>query len=100
MVNQRERSNGRKMTSQFTVYSDQTNQGKIVVGLKKLVTFIAAVVNPTMEVKSKKERIQIIVKVGAHHLDLSGITWEEVRNNLSCQAIQDQIVNWSIDQIG
>ena len=47
-----------------------------MVDLKKLVTFIAGVVNATMEVKSKTERIQIIVKAAAHHLYISGMTWQ------------------------
>ncbi len=49
-----------------------------MVDLKKLVTFISRVVNATVEVKSKTERIQIIIKAAAHHLDCSGMTWEEV----------------------
>ncbi len=42
-----------------------------------------------MEIKSKTERIQIIVKA-AVHLNISGLTWEEVRNYLSAQASQEQ----------
>lgn len=52
----------------------QSNEGKVMVNLKKLVTFVAGVVNATMEVKSKTERIQTIIKAAAHHLDLSGMT--------------------------
>jgi len=37
---------------------------------KKIVTFIAGVINATAEVRSKTERIQIIVKAAIHHLDL------------------------------
>ncbi len=46
-----------------------------------------------MAVKSKTEKkVQINVKAAAHHFDLSGVTWEEVRNDLSVQASQDQSV--------
>ena len=47
----------------------------------------------TVEVKSKTERIQIIVKAAAHHLDISGMVWEKGRNDLSTQASQEQIGN-------
>ena len=73
------------------IEADQTNESKVMVDLKKLVTFIAGVVNVTMDIKSKTERIQIIVKAAA--LDISGMTWEEVRNELSTQASQEQIGN-------
>lgn len=56
---------------------------------KRLVTFIAGVINATADVKSKTERIQIIVKAAAHHLDMKGIRWEEVRDELSIQASQE-----------
>lgn len=48
-------------------------------------------INTTMEVKSKTERIQIIVKAAVHHLDIKEMTWEEVRNELSSQASQEQV---------
>ncbi len=35
-------------------------------GKKKLVTFIAGVINATAEIKSKTERIQILVKAAIH----------------------------------
>lgn len=69
--------------------SDQAIEGRVMVDLKRLVTFIAGVVNATMEVKSKTERIQIILKAAAHHLDVTELTWEEVRSDLSTQASQD-----------
>ncbi len=66
------------------------NKEKVLVDLKKLVIFIAGVVNATMEIKSKTERIQIIVKAAVHHLNISGLTWEEVRNDLSAQASRNK----------
>lgn len=90
-VNQRggvdERSSARKQT---TKESEQTSEGKVMIDLKKLVTFIAGVINATMEVKSKTERIQIIVKAAVNHLNISGLSWEEVRNDLGIQASQEQ----------
>lgn len=56
---------------------------------KKLVTFIAGVINATSEIKSKTERIQIIVKAAVHHLELVGLKWEEVRDELNVQSSQD-----------
>lgn len=58
---------------------------------KRMVTFIAGVINATAGVKSKTERIQIIVKAAIHHLGLREIKWEEVREELSAQASQEQL---------
>ena len=49
---------------------------------KKLVTFIASVINNTAGVESKRQKIQLIVKAAVHHLGLVGMTWEEVRDEL------------------
>lgn len=68
---------------------EEVSEKKMLIEVKKLVTFIAGVINTTMEIKSKTERIQVIVKAGAHHLDVSGIAWEEVRNDMNAQASQD-----------
>lgn len=54
-----------------------------------MVTFIAGVINATSEIRSKTERIQIIVKVAIHHLDMAGLKWEEVRNELSVHSSQE-----------
>lgn len=67
------------------------NEERMMLDLKKLVTFITGVINATMEIKSKTERIQIIVKAAAHHLGLSDLSWEEVRNDLSSQASHEQL---------
>ncbi len=37
----------------------------------------------------KTERIQIIVKAAIHHLDMTGLQWEEVRDELSVQSSQE-----------
>ncbi|KAI2660328.1 putative RNA-directed DNA polymerase from transposon BS [Labeo rohita] len=48
----------------------QDNQGKMMqVNVRKLVTFIAGVINGTAEIKSKTERIQLIVMAAERHLD-------------------------------
>lgn len=57
-----------------------------MVELKKMVTFITAVINSTMNVKSKSERTQIIVKAAECNLGLSGLSWEEVSKDLYYQA--------------
>lgn len=56
---------------------------------KKLVTFIAGVINATHEIKSKTERIQVIVKAAEHHLDMIGLKWEEINDELRMQASQE-----------
>ena len=56
---------------------------KMLEDKKRLVTFIAGVMNVTADVQSKTERMQIIVKAAVHHLDVRGIRWEEVRDELS-----------------
>lgn len=72
---------------QRVVNREQDDKRKMWEEKKKLVTFIAVVINATVEVKSKTERIQIIVKAEVHHLDMRGL--EEVRDNLSVQASQE-----------
>lgn len=52
---------------------EESVERKMLVEVQKLVTFITGVINATMEIKSKTERIQVIVKAAAHHLDVSGI---------------------------
>lgn len=49
---------------------------------KKLVTFIAGAINATAGIKSKTERIQVIVIAAVHHLGMEGLKWEEVRDEL------------------
>lgn len=80
---------GSGMTRQNMEVQEEMNEKKTLIDVKKLVTFIAGVINATMEIKSKTERIQIIVKAAVHHLEVSELTWEEVRNNLNAQASQD-----------
>ncbi len=62
---------------------EQTKDGKVLIDLKKLIIFIAGVINATTEAKSKTWRIQIIVKAAVNHLNLTELSWEEVRNELS-----------------
>lgn len=68
---------------------EQLKQGKVLIDLRKLIIFIAGVINATTEAKSKTERIQIIVKAAVNHLSLNDLSWEEVRNELSAQASQE-----------
>ncbi|XP_067275529.1 uncharacterized protein [Pseudorasbora parva] len=56
---------------------------------KKIVIFIAGVINATAEIRSKTERIQIIVKAAIHHMGMTGLKWEEVRDELSVQSSQE-----------
>lgn len=45
-----------------------------------MVTLIAGVINATAKIRSKMERIQIIVKAAIHHLEMAGLKWEELRD--------------------
>ncbi len=67
----------------------QRTSDKIYVDKKDLVTFIAGVINSTAEVKSKNDKIQLVVKAAVNHLGLVGLTWEEVRENLTNQSSQE-----------
>lgn len=49
---------------------------------KKLSTFMSGVINATGGIKSKTERIQVIVIAAVHHLGMEGLKWEEVRDEL------------------
>lgn len=62
---------------------------KIEEEKKKMVTFVAGVINATSDVKSKTERIQIIVKAACHSLDMKNIRWEDIRGELISQASQE-----------
>lgn len=70
----------------------QRTNDRIYVDKKALVTFIAGVINSTAEVKSKSDKIQLVVKAAVNHLGIVGLTWEEVRENLTNQSSQG--VSW------
>ena len=53
------------------------------------VTFIAGVINSMAELKSKNDQIQLVVKAAVSHEGLVGLTWEEVRENLTNQSSQE-----------
>jgi len=73
----------------ITQEQQQSNhEGKYVTKME-LVTFIAGVINCTAEVKSKNEKIQLVVKAAVNHLGLVGLTWEEVREILTNQSSQE-----------
>lgn len=83
---------GEKKNKENEVVMDSQQQNKsekIYVKKIELVTFIAGVINSTAEVKSKNEKIQLIVKAAVNHLGLVGLTWEEVREILTNQSSQE-----------
>lgn len=51
------------------------------------MTFIAGIINNTAEVKSNSDQIQPVDKA-VNNLGLVGLTWEEVKQNLTNQSIQ------------
>lgn len=70
---------------------EQARDGELWVDLKKLITFIAGVINTKME--SKSEMIQIIMKAAngqeSSHLNISELIWEESKDELSAQTSQE-----------
>lgn len=74
----------------FETKQVRLNEGNMIqVDIRKLVTFIAGVINGTADVKSKTERIQLIVMAAVRHLDVTGLTWETVRDDLKHQSSQE-----------
>lgn len=69
--------------------NEQQDKKKAWEEKKKLVTFVAGVINATFEIKSKTERIQVIVKAAEHHLNMIGLKWEEINDELRMQASQE-----------
>lgn len=69
--------------------SEKRSNDRVYVDNRDLVTFIAGVINSTADVKSKNDKIQLVVKAAVNHLGLIGLTWEEVRENLVFQSSQD-----------
>ena len=69
---------------------------KMLAEKKKLLTFIAGVRNATADVKSKTERIQIIVKAAVHHLDMKGVRWEEARDKVRYSGKSGNTIYWLI----
>ena len=74
---------------EIEVVKQQQEKQKVWREKKNLVTFIAGVINATCEIKSKTERIQIIVKAAEHHLGMRGLKWEEVNDELRVQSGQE-----------
>ena len=60
----------------------------VYVDKRKLVTFIAGVINSTAEVKSETEKIKLIVKAVGRHLSMTGLTWEEVGDDLNQRRVE------------
>ena len=56
---------------------------------KKLVIFMAWVINATSKVKSKTERIQFFLKATVYHLDIKWLKCKEVRDGLSTTPSQE-----------
>lgn len=56
---------------------------------KKLVVFIAGVINTTAGVESKTEKIRLVVKAAVHHLGMIGLNWEEVNEELKATSTQE-----------
>lgn len=86
----RERENKTHKEIDMVVQEQQQSVSEgMYVKKMELVTFIAGVINSTAEVKSKNEKIQLVVKAAVNHLGLVGLTWEEVREILTNQSSQE-----------
>lgn len=61
----------------------------MIIEKKKMVTFIAGVINGTAGIESKTQKIQVVVIAAIRHLGLVGLSWEEVRDELQIRSSQD-----------
>lgn len=61
---------------------EQPGEGRMWLDKKKLVTFISGVLNTIGDIKSKTERIRLIVGAAVKYLGMSGVKWEEVNDVL------------------
>ncbi|KAK7880345.1 hypothetical protein WMY93_033019 [Mugilogobius chulae] len=68
--------------TQMVLEPPESNSREFV---KRLITFVAGVINATKEIKSKTERIQVIVKAAVSHLKIDDLRWEEVRDELEAE---------------
>ena len=64
-------------------WADGRRYGILYIDKRKLVMFIAGAVNSTAKVESKTVRIQLIVKAAGRHLSMTGLTLEELRDDLN-----------------
>jgi hypothetical protein len=60
----------------------------VYIDKRTLATFIAEAINSTAKVKSKTERIHLIVNAAGRHLSMTGLTWAEVREGLNQQGLE------------
>jgi hypothetical protein len=58
--------------------------------------FIAGTINSTAKVESKTERIQLIVKSAGRHPSVTGLTWEEVGDDLN----QPRVTGLTWEEVG
>ncbi|KAM4634664.1 uncharacterized protein ACJ7VT_002543 isoform 1-T4 [Polymixia lowei] len=64
--------------------AQQAMRDVICVDRQKLVSYIAEVIHSTEKVHS--EKIHLVVAAAVNHLDLIGVTWEEVKDSLTVQS--------------
>ena len=69
----------------------QVGGDMVYMDKRKLVTFIAGVINSTAEVKSETEKIKRIVGAAGRHLSMTGLTWEEVQDDLNQPRVESCI---------
>lgn len=74
---------------------ESQDKRKAWIEKRKMVTFLAGVINATFEIKSKTERIQVIVKAAEHHLNMIGLKWEGINDELRMQASQESVCGGS-----
>lgn len=64
----------------------------MMIEKKKIVTFMAGVINSTAGIESKTQKTQLIVIAAIWHLGMTGLTWEEVRDELEIRSSQETYV--------
>lgn len=69
---------------------NKSNDGFLKVGKVEFMTFLAEVINCAAQTESRTERIKIIIKAAEKHLQIEGITLEQVNEKLKGQIVDTQ----------
>ena len=56
---------------------------RLIVDMRKVVTFVIAAINCKEQFKTKNKKIQIIVEQAVKYLGITGLTWENAQDDLN-----------------
>lgn len=66
------------------------NEDFLKIGKAEFMTFLAEVINCAAQTESRTERIKIIIKAAEKHLQIEGVTLEQVNEKLKGQIADTQ----------